>query len=191
MMISDVHSGIFFGFVVPMIINFSKVNKKSGDGLVFTSSFDTRHMICGIPCSASAINALMTSGAWTIIVALCIMYARILMATRRSRRVREMSNQSSSKGNTSQTKIRFFVIFSILLIVCIVCYTALPLLSIISKGASFYHSLFFSFVVLDWIPPSCNWLLYTALAKNLMGLIKDFYVPNSIQYKMHNGGNLR
>ena len=173
MMISAVHLGIFFGWVVPMIINFSKVNKKAGEGLMFTSAFDTRRMICGIPCSASAINVLMTSGAWTIIVALCIMYARILMATRRSRRVREISNQSSSKGNTSQTKeIRFILTVSILLIVCIVCYTALPLLSRISKGSSFSHSLFFPFVVLNWIPPSCNWLLYTALAKDFNGAYK-------------------
>ena len=172
-MISVAYLVMFFGWTVPMIINFSKVNRKIGEGLMFASSFDTRRMLCGVPCSTSAINAILTAGALSFVVALCIMYARILMATRRRRRVREMSNQSSSKGNTSQTKeIRFILTASLLIIVCIVCYTALPLLSRISKGSSFSHSLFFPFVVLNWIPPSCNWLLYTSLAKDFKGAFK-------------------
>ena len=166
-MILAVYLGVFFVWTVPSIYGFSQVDTSNVESLDYASLFDTRRMLCGIPCVAGPANLILTTGAFSIIVALCVMYVRILMVTRRSRRVRESNNKNSSKGSTSQNKeIRFILIVSLLLLVCLVCYTALPLLSKMYSDVAFDHSLFFPFVVLNWIPPACNWLLYTALTKD-------------------------
>ena len=166
-MILAVYLAVFIVSAIPKMYGFSQVDTSNVESLHYASSFDTRPMVCSIPCIGVFTNVILTAGALTIIVALCVMYVRILMVTRRSRRVRESNSKNSSKGSTSQNKeIRFILIVSLLLLICLVCYTALPLLIRMDSDATFDHSLYFPIVVLTWIPPACNWLLYTALTKD-------------------------
>ena len=179
-MILAVYLVVFFVWSIPRMYGFSQVDMSDVASLDYASLFDTRRMLCGIPCVGGFTNVILTTGAFSIIAILCVMYVRILMVTRRSRRVRESNNKNNSNtGNTSQNKeIRFILIVSLLLLVCLVCYTALPLLSKMYSDVTFDHSLFFPFVVLNWIPPTCNWLLYTALTKDFTEAYKRLLCGN-------------
>ena len=184
--ITSLYLFVFLLWTVPMIQGFSTVDIDQQQGLMFVSSFDTRRMLCRVPCLGPITNVVLIFGAFTVITALCVMYGKILMATRRSRKIRATTQGGgdSKATNTQKKEVRFILTVSLLLFVCIIGYTALPIIATIASHIYYTHALFFPFVVLNWVPPSCNWLIYTALTKDFTEAYKALLCP-----RLTAGGN--
>ena len=183
-MIVLVYMFVLSAWTIPRLHGFTTINRSLGTGLAFTPLFDTRIMLCYTPC-IRIFGFLMIIGALSLTVALGVMYARILMVTRRSsRRIRTLPD---NKPATSQKReIRFILTVSLLLFICLVCYSGLLVVSSMDVNKVLSHSLYLPFVILNWVPPSCNWLIYTAMTKDFRDAYKKvicyrFFTNNKVQ----------
>ena len=169
LMIFIVYAFVVCVWSVQRVRAFTAPDRSSGTGLRFTPVFDTRVMFCYTPC-IRVITLLMTVLGLCLPCGLSIMYVRILMVARRSRRIRATNTNQTS---TSQKKeIRFIFLVSLLLLTCLICYCGLLFVFKIDINESFSHSVYLPFVFLSWVPPSCNWLIYTGMATDFKEVYK-------------------
>ena len=175
LMIFIVYAFVVCVWSIQRVSVFTALDRSSGTGLRFTPMFDTRFMFCYTPC-IRVITLLITVLGLCLPCGLSIMYVRIIMVERRSSRIWATNTNQIS---TSQKKeIRFIFLVSLLLLTCLICYCGLLFVFKIDINESFSHSVYLLFVFLSWVPPSCNWLIYTGMATDLKRFTKGSYFVN-------------
>ena len=160
--------GVLCLWAVPRSYNYTMFDTIKGTGLLYSTQFDTRCMMCVTPClqQQTSLYAGVTFSSLTCTVA--FMYARVAMVKRQRRLLRTLRGNThySNHERAQRKEIKFIILFSLLIGFCIVCYTGYVLIAIIDHKKSFSHLVYFPFVILNWLPAACNWLIYTAMAKN-------------------------